>query len=36
MAVSGMRFIDLNNETKKILVTHHSYNKKLKEEKNFF
>ena len=33
VAVCGMRFIDLNSDTLKILGTHFSYNKKLKEEK---
>ena len=36
VGVCGMRCIDLNNDTLKILGTHFSYNKKLKEEKNFF
>ena len=31
-----MRCIDLNVDTLKILGTHFSYNKKLKEEKNFY
>ena len=35
VAICGMRCIDLNNNTLKILGTHHSYNKKLKEEKKF-
>ena len=33
VGVCGMRCIDLNNDTLKILGTHFSYNKKLKEEK---
>ena len=36
MAVCGMRCIDLNSNTLKILGTHFSYNKKLKEEKKIF
>ena len=36
MAVCGMRFIDLNIDTLKILGTHFSYNEKLKEKKNFY
>ena len=36
MAVCGMLCIDLNSDTLKILGTGFSYNKKLKEEKNFF
>ena len=32
----GLRCIDLNNDTLKILGTHFSYNEKLKEEKNFY
>ena len=36
MAVCGMRCIDLNVDTLKILGTHFSYNEKLKEEKNFY
>ena len=36
MAVCGMRCIDLNIDTLKILGTHFSYNEKLKEEKNFY
>ena len=36
VAVCGISYIDLNNDTLKILGTHFSYNKKLKEEKNFF
>ena len=36
MAVCGMRCIDLNIDTLKILVTHFSYNVKLKEEKIFY
>ena len=35
VAVCGMRRIDLNIDTLKILGTHFSYNEKLKEEKNF-
>ena len=34
MAVCGLRCIDLNNDTLKILGTHFSFNEKLKEEKN--
>ena len=33
VAIFSMRCIDLNNNTLKILATHFSYNKKLKEEK---
>ena len=36
VAVCGMRCIDLNVDTLKILGTHFSYNKKLKDEKNFY
>ena len=36
VAVCGMRCTDLNIDTLKILGTHFSYNKKLKEEKNFY
>ena len=36
VAVCGMRCIDLNIDTLKILGTHFSYNEKLKEEKNFY
>ena len=36
VAVFGMRFIDLNIDTSKILGTHFSYNEKLKEEKDFY
>ena len=36
MAVCGMRCVDLNNDTLKILGTQFSYNEKLKEEKNFY
>ena len=36
VAVCGLRYIDLNNDTLKILDTHFSYNEKLKEEKNFY
>ena len=36
MAVCGIRFIDLNIDTLKILSTHFSYNEKLKEKKNFY
>ena len=36
MAVCGMRCIDLNIDTVKILCTHFSYNKQLKEEKIFY
>ena len=36
VAVCGMRFVDLKNETLKILGTHFSYNEKLKEENNFY
>ena len=35
MTGCGLRWIDLNNDTLKILVTHFSYNEKLKEEKTF-
>ena len=35
VAVCGMRCIDPNVDTLKILGTHFSYNEKLKEEKNF-
>ena len=33
VAIFSMRCIDLNNNRLKILATHFSYNKKLKEEK---
>ena len=36
VAVCGMRCIDLNIDTLKILCTHFSYGEKLKEEKNFY
>ena len=36
VAVCGIRCIDLNVDTLKILGTHFSYNEKLKEEKNFY
>ena len=36
VAVCGMCCIDLKIDTLKILGTHFSYNKKLKEEKNFY
>ena len=36
MAVCGLRCIDLNNDTLRILGTHISYNEKSKEEKNFY
>ena len=36
VAVSGMRCVDLKNDTLKILGTHFSYNEKLKEERNFY
>ena len=36
MAVCFMRCIDLHVDTLKISGTHFSYNKKLKEEKNFY
>ena len=35
MAVCGLRFRDLNNDTLKILRTHFSCNEKLKEEKSY-
>ena len=35
VALCGMRCIDRNNNTLKILGTHFSYNKKLKDEKKF-
>ena len=35
VAVLGTRYRDLNNYTLKILLTHFSYSKKLKEEKKF-
>ena len=35
MTVCDLRWIDLNNDTLQILVTHFSYNEKLKEEKTF-
>ena len=35
MAVCGLRCIDLNNDTLKILRTHFSCNEKLKEEKSY-
>ena len=36
VALCGMRCIDRNNDTLKILSTHFSYNKKLKEQRTFF
>ena len=36
VAVCGMRYADLKNDTLKILGTHFSYNEKLKEERNFY
>ena len=36
VAVCSLRCIDLNNDTLKILGTHFSYNKKLKDEKKFY
>ena len=36
MAVCGLRCIDLNNDTLKILGTHFSFSEKLKEEKNLY
>ena len=36
VAVFGMRCINLNIDTLKILGTHFSYNEKLKEEKDFY
>ena len=36
VAVFCLRFINLNNDTLKILGTYFSYNEKLKEEKNFY
>ena len=36
VVVCGLRCIDLNNDTLKILGTHFSYNEKLKEEKKFY
>ena len=36
VAICGMRCIDLNVDTLKMLGTHFSYNKKLKEEKIFY
>ena len=36
VAVCGVRYIDLNIYTLKILGIHFSYNKKLKEEKKFY
>ena len=35
IAVSHVHFIDLNNDTSKILGTHFSYYEELKEEKTF-
>ena len=35
VAVCGLRCIDLNNDTLKILRTHFSYIEKLKEEKSY-
>ena len=35
MAVCGIRCVDLNIDTLKVVGTHFSYNEKLKEEKNF-
>ena len=34
--ITGMRCVDLKNVTLKILGTHFSYNKKLKQERNFY
>ena len=36
VAVCGMRCLDLNIDTVKVLCTHFSDNEKLKEEKNFY
>ena len=36
VAVCGIRCIDLNVDTLKMLGTYFSYNEKLKEEKNFY
>ena len=36
MAVFGVRCIDLNIDTLKILGTQFSYNEKLREDKNFY
>ena len=36
MAVCGLRCINLNDDTLKILSTHFSYNEKLKEEKKIY
>ena len=36
VAVCGMRCVDLKNDTLKILVTHFSYNEKLKEGRNVY
>ena len=35
MAVCGIQYVDLVLDTIRILETHFSYNKKLKEERNF-
>ena len=35
MAVSGIKYIDLTNETTKILGVHFSSNQKLQAQKNF-
>ena len=36
MAACGFLCIDLNDDTLKILGTHFSYNKKLKDERKFY
>ena len=36
MAIFGMRYIHLNNDTMKILGRHFFYNEKSKEEKKFY
>ena len=36
VAVFGLRCIDINNDTLKILDTHFFYNEKLKKENNFY
>ena len=36
MALCGMKCVNLNNKTVKILGVHFSYNKNLEQDKNFF
>ena len=35
VALCSMKYVDLNNETVKILGVHFSYNKNLEQDKNF-